>query len=335
MEKILITGASGFIGSHLVTANLEKGNNVRVLVLPKDPKIIELERLGVDISVGDMRDENSLKNACYGIDIVFHCAGVVTDWAPWKLFEDVNVLGMKNLCKEALKSKVKRLIYMSTNDVFGLQEGVVIDESFPVKKWGEPYSDTKIDAELIAWDYYKTHNLPVTMVYGTWIYGEGDSTFIPALADAIMKKDMLFWRNNVHVWPCYIENLIDLLMLISTDPRAIGNGYLIHDGEMTTLQELCKDIASALELPPIKTRIPYFLAYIVAWFMEKWALITKRDKRPLLTTYSVKNLGSRLNFSIDKAERELGWKPKISYREGLERTLKWLKTLDLELYFQK
>jgi hypothetical protein len=87
-------------------------------------------------------------------------------------------------------------------------------------------------------------------------------------------------------------------MLISTDTRAIGNGYLIHDGEMTTLQELCKEIAIALDAPIVKTRIPYFLALIVAWVMGKWALVTKRNKRPLLTTYSVKNLGSRLEFSI-------------------------------------
>jgi nucleoside-diphosphate-sugar epimerase len=173
------------------------------------------------------------------------------------------------------------------------------------------------------------------MVYGTWNYGEGDTTFIPALANAIIKKDMMFWRKDVHVWPCYIDNLIDLLMLISEDPRAVGNGYLIHDGEMTTLQELCKEIASTLDASAVKTRIPYFLAYIVAWFMEKWALLTKRGRRPLLTTYSVKNLGSRLNFSIKKAERELGWKPKISYAEGLKKTLIWLKTLDLESYFQK
>lgn len=335
MTNVLITGASGFIGSHLSIANLKQGNHVRGLVLANDPKISELERMGVETTIGDMRDRDSIKKACNGMEIIFHCAGVVTDWAPWKLFEEVNVKGMENLCKEAVSANVDRLVYMSTNDVFGLREGIIMDESFPVKKWREPYSDTKIDAEEIAWSYHKNHQLPVTMVYGTWIYGEGDSTFIPALADAILKKDMMFWRKNVHVWPCYIGNLIDLLMLISIDTRAIGNGYLIHDGEMTTLQELCKEIALALEVTPVNTRIPYFLAIIVAWFMEKWALVTKQKKRPLLTTYSVKNLGSRLEFSIEKAKRELDWTPKISYSQGLQKTLAWLKTLDLETYFQK
>jgi nucleoside-diphosphate-sugar epimerase len=335
MGKVLITGASGFIGTHLAIANLKQGNFVRGLFLPNDPKISELESLGVEITIGDLRDHNSIKKACNGMDIIFHCAGVVTDWAPWKLFEEVNVKGMEYMCKEAVEANVKRFVYMSTCDVFGLREGVIMDESFPIKKWGEPYSDTKIDAEEVAWSYHRDHQLAVTMVYGTWIYGEGDSTFIPGLADAIVKQDMMFWRKNVHVWPCYIDNLIDLLMLISKDPRAIGNGYLIHDGEMTTLQELCKEIASALEVKPVKTRIPYFLALVVAWFMEKWAIVTKQKKRPLLTTYSVKNLGSRLEFSIEKAKRELDWTPKISYQQGLQKTLIWLKTLDMETYFQK
>ncbi len=335
MRKVLITGVSGFIGTHLAKVNLEQGAHVRGLVLPNDPKINELEKMGIEVTIGDMRDRESLRKACDGMEIIFHCAGVVTDWAPQKLYDEVNIQGMDNLCSEAVNAKITRLVYMSTNDVFGLREGVIMDESFSLKKWGEPYSDTKIDAEIIAWNYHKNFDLPVTMVYGTWIYGEGDSTFIPGIADAILKKDMLFWRKNVHVWPCYIDNLIDLLMLISVDPKAVGNGYLIHDGEMTTLQELCTEIANALDVPPVKTRIPYFLAMIVAWFMEKGALLSKRNKRPLLTTYTIKNLGSRLEFSIDKAKRELDWTPKISYKQGLDRTLNWLKTLDMKTYFQK
>jgi nucleoside-diphosphate-sugar epimerase len=106
--------------------------------------------MGVEIIIGDLRDRESLIKACNGMDIIFHCAGVVTDWAPWKLFEDVNVKGMENICIAAVDANIKRLVYMSTNDVFGLREGIIMDENFPVKKWGEPYSDTKIDAELIA-----------------------------------------------------------------------------------------------------------------------------------------------------------------------------------------
>ena len=87
--------------------------------------------------------------------------------------------------------------------------------------------------------------MPLTMVYPLWVFGEGDQTFVPLLADAIIKKELIFWRKGAIVWPTYIDNLVDLLMLISEDERAIGNGYLVHDGESTTLEDFCTGIAVA------------------------------------------------------------------------------------------
>ena len=183
--------------------------------------------------------------------------------------------------------------------------------------------------------YHEQHGLPLTMVYPLWVYGEGDQTFVPLLADAIIKKEMIFWREGAIVWPTYIDNLIDLLMFISEDERAVGNGYLVHDGESTTLEEFCAGIAQAMGVPPAKTHIPYWSAMTAARVMEfTWKLFRIR-MRPLLTTYTVTNLGSRFRFSIDKAKRELGWEPRISYQEGFRRTMEWLKTLDMSSLKQK
>ena len=215
MSKVLITGATGFIGSHLVTACLKKKHRVRALAMRGDPGDAGLKKKRVEIVYGDLRDGASLEGACKGIDIVFHCAAVVTNWAPRSLFQAVNIDGMEKLCLAALNARVKRFVELSTNDVFGLDESRVITEEAPLRKWGEPYADTKIAAEEIAWRIFR-----------------------------------------------------------------IGS-------------------------------------------------------RPLLITYTVKNLGSRLRFSIARAEQELGWKPRVTYREGLSRTLAWLKTLDLKGLKQK
>lgn len=335
MKKILITGATGFIGSHLVDACLKKKYRVRALVMRGDRGEATLKKKRVEIVHGDLRDAGSLEVACKGVDIVFHCAAVVTDWAPRSLFQAVNIEGMEKLCLAALNARVKRFVYLSTNDVFGLDEGRVITEEAPLKKWGEPYADTKIAAEEIVWRYYHAYGLPVTMVYPCWVYGPGDKTFVPLTADAILKKEMVFWRRDVHVWPTYVANLIDLLMTISTHKHAVGKGFLVHDGEMTTFQQFCAAIAGSLGVRVPRRHIPYFLAYAAALVLEVvWRLFRLRS-RPLLTTYTVKNLGSRLRFSIGRAERELGWKPKVSYHEGLARTITWLKTLDLASLKQK
>lgn len=335
MKSVLITGATGFIGGHLVKANLAKGYSIRALVLPDDPAESSLKSKGVETVTGDIRDYEAVKRAATGVDVIFHCAAVVTDWAPKKLFQEVTVGGTENICKAGVAAGVSRLVDMSTNDVFGTDESQVMDETFPLQAWHEPYPDSKIEAEKISWRYHKEQGLPVTMVYPCWVYGEGDQTFVPLLADSILKRELIFWRKDVLVWPTYIENMVDILMLIAEDDRALGNGYLVHDGESTTLQEFCTEIAKSLGVPPITTHIPYFAAQAAAVAMELTWKMLRKETRPLLTTYTVKNLGSRLRFSIAKAERELGWRPKISYSEGFKRTMGWLKTLDLETLKQK
>ena len=169
--------------------------------------------------------------------------------------------GAENICRAAVDAKVSRLVDISTCDVFGTDESKVMDESMPLQYWGEPYADSKIDAEKVMRRYHEEQGLPLTMVYPLWVFGEGDQTFVPLLADAIIKKELIFWRKGAIVWPTYIDNLVDLLMLISEDERAIGNGYLVHDGESTTLEEFCAGIAEALGVPPIKDSHPVLVSH--------------------------------------------------------------------------
>ncbi len=328
MRQVLITGATGFIGSHIVDACILKGDRIRALSLPGDPGAESLRGKGVEVVFGSIADYDAVRKAVDGAKVVFHTAALVTDWAPRSLFREVTVGGAENICRAACEAGVSRLVDISTNDVFGLDESEIMDESFPLRPWGEPYPDFKIKSEEIMRRYHRDHGLPVTIVYPCWVYGERDRTFVPDLADAIIKRDLIFWRKDVIVWPTYVKNLVDLLMMVSEDPRAVGNGYIAHDGESVTLQEFCAEIARTLGVPPVTTHIPYGLAYAAAVMMElAWNLFRIRS-RPLLTTYIVKNLGSRLRFSIDKARRELGWVPRLSYRRGMDETMAWLVTLD-------
>ena len=125
------------------------------------------------------------------------------------------------------------------------------------------------------------------------------------------------------------------MMLVSENDKAVGNGYLVHDGEVVYLEDLCRTLSDALKVPPVNSRIPYPLAYLVAMGMELLAKALKNSLRPLLTTYIVKNLGSKLEFSNQKAKDELDWTPKFTYQEGILKTIEWLLTLDLSKLKEK
>lgn len=322
MKKVLITGATGFLGSHLVERNLEAGHRVRVLALPGDAGAAELESRNVQVVYGDIRDYPAVEKAAEGIQVVFHLAAVVTDWAPKRLFSEVNIEGMRNICRASLKNGVERFVEVSTNDIFGLKEGVVMTEDFGFSYWKEPYADTKIEATKIAWEYHE-RGLPVTMVYPCWVYGPGDKTFVPEIIKALKDRSLIFWRKGALVWPTYVGNVIDLLMVIAEHPAAVGQGFLVHDGVSDTFEGFSAKVAESAGIPKATRHIPYRAAFAASWCLELvWKLLGKKS-RPLLTTYSVKNLGSRLRFSIDKAEKVLGWKPPVSYEEGFKKTMAW------------
>lgn len=327
-ERILVTGGTGFIGGKLVRRLLADGHRVRVLCLPSDPGMAGIGELGAEAIVGDLTDPTSVHDCMAGIDRVYHCAGVVTDWAPRALFDSVNVDGMANMLQAAVRHRIKRFVWISTNDVFGLAETRIITEDDDLRPWAEPYPDTKIRAERLAWAAYRRWRLPVATVYPCWVYGPGDTTFMPLLAEAIIERQMIFWRRDALVWPAHIDNVVDLLIRIGWSNAAVGQGYLVHDGVCVTPQELCRRIAKGIGAPEPRLHIPYGVACGLAVAMEViWRLLGLRS-RPLLTTYAVKNLGSRLRFSIDKARRELGWTPPVAFEDGFAETMRRPRTLD-------
>ena len=164
MKRVLITGATGFIGKHLVNENFKKGYSVRALVLPDDPDRSLQTSRDIETVIGDIRDYAAVKKAASGVDTIFHCAAMVTDWGPKNLFHEVTVGGTDNICRAGVETGVSRFVDISTNDVFGIDESRIMDETFPLCPWHEPCPDSKIKAEKISWRYHREQGLPVTMV---------------------------------------------------------------------------------------------------------------------------------------------------------------------------
>ncbi|MGB0130069.1 NAD-dependent epimerase/dehydratase family protein [Chlorobium sp.] len=328
-KVVLVTGASGFIGSHLVIRSLREGYRVRALVRKGNPRIGMLQQQGVAIVEGDIRDARAVARAVEGCDLVFHAAALASDWGNPQDFADINVGGTRNVAEAALESKVKRFVFISSYEIFdhvGLER---IDESIPFSLRGQLYPDTKIRATQVVREF-AAKGLPVSVVYPVWVYGPDDRTLFPLLADGIRKGQLFYWAFHARMSLVYIDNLVDLLMLAATHPAASGEAFLGCDGSDLTFEAFCRRLAAGIGSPPPFIYLPYGLTLLIAMAMEGFARISGSDKRPLLTTQAVTLLSSRAMVDTSKARNLLGWKPKVSLDEGFRRTLDWLLSVDPE-----
>jgi nucleoside-diphosphate-sugar epimerase len=262
-----------------------------------------------------------------GIERVFHTAALVHGAHPWARYEAVNVGGTQNVARAAQAAGVRRFVHVSTSDVFGIpRRGELIDEDTIYDSWKEPYPDTKIAAEQWLWGYARQSGLAVSAIYPCWVYGPGDQAFFPSLADAIASGVMVFWHRHTRLHWSYIDNLADAIVLAGTHPAAVGNGYLVHDGDDgPTLQEVCARIAGVVGTRPPTLHVPYAVALAAAAAAQLvWRLLRLRGA-PLLLTNDVKSFGFQWRISNAKLRNELGWTPRVSVAAGMDAALEYLR----------
>lgn len=321
--KTLVTGATGFIGSHLAKALTAAGDHVRALVRPASDTR-HLEQLGVECCTGDLIDPTSLGCVVEGIDRVFHCAAVVTDWDPLNISHAVNVEGTAALAEAALRAGVQKFVYVSTTEVYGHPDAPVAEDA-PYRGRGWPYCDTKIEAEKRIWAYHE-RGLPVTVLRPATVYGPRSESVVVEFVELLRSGQMMLvdgGRKTAGL--CYVTDLIDVMLQAGQAEVGLGRAYNVTDGTATTWAEFINGLAALLNLPPVRTSIPRSLAYPVGWTMEKWAAWRGNNRRPLLTRMAVEFVGTHQSFSIERARRELGFRPRVFLEEGLRQTGAWLR----------
>jgi nucleoside-diphosphate-sugar epimerase len=230
----LVTGATGFVGSHIAERLIKEGEEVVALVR-KASNTKFLSDIGVKLTYGDINDAGSLKRAMYGIDVVYHSAALADEWISPKEAYRVNVEGTKNLLDAAREANVKRFIFISSLAVLGMKDHHGTPADAPYYKTGDSYIDTKIDSEQLVMDYYKRYNFPVIVIRPGFVFGPRDGKLIPRLSERLGKKQFMFvgsGKNKINA--VYIENLTDAIISAAKNEKAIGQKYNVtNDSDMT------------------------------------------------------------------------------------------------------
>jgi len=321
--KSLVTGGSGFLGSHLVEALVARGEEVRALVRPTS-RTAHLESLGVELACGDLGNLPSLKAAVQGVERIYHCAALAADWGTWEAFRAANITGVRNLLQAAVAAGVGKFIHVSTTDVYGHPD-YPADESAPYRKRGWPYGDTKIEGEQLAWTYHHEHGLPVTVVRPVNIYGPRSTTFVVEIVE-LLKSGSMIHVGNGHK-PAglgYVTNVVDVLLRAADSEKSTGQAYNAADGSDVTWRQYVDRLAQIIGVPRPRLVIPHRLAYLAGWAMEKAYGALRLRSRPLLTRMVAELFGTDQGFPIDKARRELGYEPQVDFDEGMRRVEAWL-----------
>jgi nucleoside-diphosphate-sugar epimerase len=319
----IVTGANGFLGSHLLKALLARGEEARALVRPGADlsRITGHEDL---LARGDLRDIDSLRQAVRGADLIFHCAAVVSDWGHRKVFYDTNVGGTANLLAAARQEGIRRFVHVSTTDVYGFPDREV-DESAPYRHRGWSYCDTKIEAEKLVWAAYRDHGLPITVIRPASIYGIDSVTLVKDIVDYLRSGDMIhLGRPPRRAGLLHVDNLAQAILLAANSEAAIGQAYNVTDGTGIDWRTYVDALADACGLERARRTIPRFMAYPLSVIMEAMARAMRKRGRPLLTRMAVEVFCTTQEFNCEKIRRELGYAPRVVFHDFLEE----LKTLN-------
>lgn len=318
----LITGATGFIGGRLAARLVREDVPVRCLVRATSDTA-PLERLGAELVTGDVTDAASLRRAADGCQTVFHCAALVSDWATAREIARVNVEGTVNLLDAAREA---RFIHISTTDVYGHPGGRAVDEEHEAGRFANWYAQTKLDAEREV----RRSGVDHVIIRPATVYGPGSTDVVGQIARAIRNRTMLLiGRGRALAGLCYVENLIDAVLLAWRRPQASGQAFNVTDGLGITWREFTADLARGLDRPPPRLNLPYRLAAGLGFGLEHAyrLLRTATGLRlpPLLSRQAVQVMGIDQDFSHARARAVLGWTPGVDYPTGLEATLAWLR----------
>jgi len=317
-RKILVTGAGGFIGSHLTEKLVNLGGIVRAFVRYNSRNDLGLLEIlspfikeKIDVFMGDLRDSESVREAMKDIEIVFHLAALIA--IPYSYIRpreviETNVIGTLNVLNAARDYGVKKVIHTSTSEVYGTAQYVPIDEKHPLQGQS-PYSASKIAADKIAESFYRSYELPIAIIRPFNTYGPRQSAraVIPTIITQALTGDKIFLGSLHPIRDLtYVEDVIDGFIKMVEIDDIIGEVINLGSGFGISIGELAKRIITLMG-------------------KNVEIVFDSRRVRP------PKSEVEKLIANNSKAVKLLHWEPKVSLDEGIKKTIKWINE-NIEMY---
>lgn len=326
-RTVLITGGQGFVGRALVDRFADLGFSVICADLNATAHRKDVRYLKLDI-----RDADAVLAACEGVDSLIHNASLVH--TKHNRVEDVwavNLGGTENLLAACRAHNIPRMVYISSASA--VYEGRDIengDETLPYSTLSQaPYADSKIQAEQKVLAFSGTSQTQCCAIRPHVIFGAGDKRFVQAILDKAAKgqlKRAVGNRDKLSDFT-YIDNLVDAVVAaenkLTPGAAVCGQAYFVTNGEPMAFFDFVEDFIVAMGYPPIKGKVPYWLAYGVAAIAEgidtlKGGTLNAENG---LTRFSVRYMVTHHYFNISKARRDLDWAPQVTLAEGIKRTV--------------
>ncbi|GMV82350.1 MAG: nucleoside-diphosphate sugar epimerase [Planctomycetota bacterium] len=325
--KALVTGGGGFLGGAIVRMLVSRGDTVRTFSRGAYPWLAEL---GVEQVRGELDDAAALQRAVHGCEIVFHAAAKPGIWGPYAEYHRVNVTGTERVLEVCRSEGVRKLIFTGSPSVtFDGRDQCGVDESAPYPcRWLAHYPHTKALAEqrvLAAND----PDLATVSLRPHLIWGPRDNHLVPRIvARAKAGSLRIVETPGTKVDSVYIDNAAEAHLLAAErlEPGAAcaGQAYFISNGEALPMSELINAILAAAGLPPVTRRVSPGMAYAAGAICEAWYGLWGKKDEPPMTRFLARQLSTSHWFRIERAQRDLGYAPKVSIAEGLQRLSAWL-----------
>jgi dihydroflavonol-4-reductase len=324
-KVVAVTGATGFLGSHLVRELLARGYEVRGLARSGE-KAAQMDTL-VKPFVGDICDSSVLADMCDGCEWVFHTvSNFRTASGPRESYRHINVEGTRQILEAAAAAGVKRFIHCSTIGVHGdVRDSPATEDS--LFNPGDLYQETKLEAELLVREAVGTWPMEIVVIRPCSMYGPGDLRMLKMFR-------MLSKRTFFKVGPCrenfhavYIDDVVEGFLRAAEQPGVSGEVFLIGGPSYLPLEEYIDTAARAVGAPRPFIRFPYWLLHSAAWLCER--VFVPLGLEPPLHIRRVRFFRNNRAFSIAKARSRLGYEPKIPLKDGMRRTVSWYRAQGL------